>query len=497
MESLSRTVFMTNSETYPILNNIPSSSFKLHNTKPTGSLKFAETPHSSSLRLQAFARDVSGDADDQGPFTNNGFGFFSDDILSLPQTITGCIKWLLRLSSDGLSCVMKDNIEQSESSEKDAENILKVETPLIVPHGSGTGGGTRAGLFRTPISGGVQSATSAHGLPRPALAVRNLMEQARFAHLCTVMSRMHHRREGYPFGSLVDFAPDPMGHPIFSFSPLAIHTRNLLVDPRCTLVVQIPGWSGLSNARVTIFGDVFPLPEHQQEWAHKQYIAKHQQGPTQQWGNFYYFRLQNISDIYFIGGFGTVAWVDVKEYEALQPDKIAVDGGEQNLKVILKTLGNFNREDVRICMEVVTDSVVVFLDSIYIYIYIYLSFGCYPIKGAKLLILISLIFCIMLRRQADACTLWASLYWDLHLLQELNAIFSKLLKELLSSDTEVDDAAFISIDSKGTDIRVRQGAQFNIQRLSFEDGHAVETLEEAKAALWKLIDKGQVHSLQK
>lgn len=39
------------------------------------------------------------------------------------------------------------------------------------------------------------------------------------------------------------------------------------------------------------------------------------------------------SDIYFIGGFGTVAWVDVKEYEAIQPDKIAVDGGEQYLKV--------------------------------------------------------------------------------------------------------------------------------------------------------------------
>lgn len=44
------------------------------------------------------------------------------------------------------------------------------------------------------------------------------------------------------------------------------------------------------------------------------------------------------SDIYFIGGFGTVAWVDVKEYEALMPDKIAVDGGEQNLKVFLKAM---------------------------------------------------------------------------------------------------------------------------------------------------------------
>lgn len=40
--------------------------------------------------------------------------------------------------------------------------------------------------------------------------------KARFAHLCTVMSKMHHRREGYPFGSLVDFAPDPMGRKSFS-----------------------------------------------------------------------------------------------------------------------------------------------------------------------------------------------------------------------------------------------------------------------------------------
>lgn len=31
-----------------------------------------------------------------------------------------------------------------------------------------------------------------------------------------------------------------------------------------------------------------------QAWAHKQYIEKHLQGPSQQWGNFYYFRMQNI-----------------------------------------------------------------------------------------------------------------------------------------------------------------------------------------------------------
>ncbi|GAB2223523.1 hypothetical protein Droror1_Dr00017664, partial [Drosera rotundifolia] len=31
-----------------------------------------------------------------------------------------------------------------------------------------------------------------------------------------------------------------------------------------------------------------------EKWAHEQYIAKHYQDPSQQWGNFYYFRMQNI-----------------------------------------------------------------------------------------------------------------------------------------------------------------------------------------------------------
>lgn len=44
--------------------------------------------------------------------------------------------------------------------------------------------------------------------------------------------------------------------------------------------------------------------------------------------------------------------------------------------------------------------------------------------------------------------------------QELNSVFSMKLKKLLSTDKiAVDDAAVISIDSKGIDIKVRQGAQ--------------------------------------
>ncbi|KAK9078419.1 hypothetical protein SSX86_002476 [Deinandra increscens subsp. villosa] len=339
-------------------------------------------PLPKTTHLAAAARQASGDADDdqQQQHLHNVFDFAPQELESSYSGDSGQIR-----------------------SNKD----INTDTHEVRPTG-----GSRAGLFRTPISGGVQSATSVNDLPKPALAVRNLMEQARSAHLCTVMSPMHQQNEGYPFGSLVDFAPDAMGHPIFSFSQLGIHTRNLLADPRCTLVVQIPGWSGLSNARVTIFGDVFPLPEgHHQEWAHKQYIAKHPQAPSQQWGNFYYFRMQNISDIYFIGGFGTVAWVNVKEYESLQPDEIAVNGSEQNMK-------------------------------------------------------------------------------------ELNMMFSKPLKELFSLESEVDDASLISVDSKGADIRVRNGAEFNIQRLVFEEWDGIKTVEEAKSALWNLVNRGGAYKAE-
>jgi hypothetical protein len=36
-----------------------------------------------------------------------------------------------------------------------------------------------------------------------------------------------------------------------------------------------------------------------------------------------------------VGGFGTVAWVDVKEYEKAHPDTIVANAAEQTLKVNL------------------------------------------------------------------------------------------------------------------------------------------------------------------
>ncbi|GMH32417.1 hypothetical protein BSKO_00251 [Bryopsis sp. KO-2023] len=261
----------------------------------------------------------------------------------------------------------------------------------------------RSSLFGSLLSCGVKNATARFDLPPPQVAVRNLAEQAQFAHLCTIMSSMHHRRAGYPFGTLVDFITDGGGFPVFSLSPLALPSKNLQEDSRCSLVVQMPGWTGLANARVTIFGDVYPLPPSMHNEARELFHMRHTKRENVSTGNNLYFRMHKINDIYFVGGFGTVQWIDVADYLKAEPDLIV---------------------------------------------------------------------------QANPH----------HTLHVLNETFQDDLKNLFSSKEQVvDDAAFISIDAMGADIRLRSGADFGVVRLGFD--MRVHNLLEATEAVTILVNR--------
>ena len=94
--------------------------------------------------------------------------------------------------------------------------------------------------------------------PEPSLAerARTLLHIARIGTLAT-LSRKH---PGWPFGSLMPYALDPRGHPIFLVSSMAMHTQNLNADPRTSLFVTQPNVTGdpLGAARVTLMGKVDP-----------------------------------------------------------------------------------------------------------------------------------------------------------------------------------------------------------------------------------------------
>src|SRR6202162_3285648 len=72
-------------------------------------------------------------------------------------------------------------------------------------------------------------------LPEPTHAerVRTLMSLTSVATLSPI-SRKH---AGFPSGSLMPFALDSLGRPIFLISNMAMHTQNLKADSRCSLFV--------------------------------------------------------------------------------------------------------------------------------------------------------------------------------------------------------------------------------------------------------------------
>lgn len=65
------------------------------------------------------------------------------------------------------------------------------------------------------------------------------------------------------------------------------------------------------------------------------YVAKHAKEKKGEWvsGNLMFFRMHRISDIYFVGGFGTVQWVDVADYMATKPDSIVAADPQETISV--------------------------------------------------------------------------------------------------------------------------------------------------------------------
>ena len=160
-------------------------------------------------------------------------------------------------------------------------------------------------------------------LPEPSHAerARTLISLATVATLSTV-SRKH---PGFPFGSLMPFALDEAARPLFLISNMAMHTQNLKEDPRCSLFVAQAAADGdpLGAARVTLLGRAEPVLEHDRVSVREAYLARHEN--SRYWvdfADFSFFRLEPL-DLYYVGGFGVMGWVDEKDYGHAAPDPLA------------------------------------------------------------------------------------------------------------------------------------------------------------------------------
>ena len=139
------------------------------------------------------------------------------------------------------------------------------------------------------------------------------------------MSTMSRKQPGFPFGSVMPYGLDDHGRPIFLISTMAMHTQNLQADPHASLLVTQQDTEGepLGASRVTLLGNVLPVPKPELVEARKLYLERH--ANSKYWVDFedFSFYRMDVVDVYYVGGFGVMGWISASDYACSQPDPLA------------------------------------------------------------------------------------------------------------------------------------------------------------------------------
>ena len=139
------------------------------------------------------------------------------------------------------------------------------------------------------------------------------------------LSTLSRKQPGWPFGSVMPYGLDAHGRPVFLISTMAMHTQNLLGDPRASLLVTPPESrvDPLGAARVTLMGSVTKVPKEENAEVRACYLNRHANASYWvDYQDFGFFRM-SISEIYFVGGFGSMGWVSPADYADAAVDPLA------------------------------------------------------------------------------------------------------------------------------------------------------------------------------
>ncbi|MEQ8505676.1 MAG: DUF2470 domain-containing protein [Rhodospirillales bacterium] len=135
-----------------------------------------------------------------------------------------------------------------------------------------------------------------------------------------VLSTTFRGRERWPYGSLVTYAPDTDGSPVFLFSGLSDHTGNLEKDPKAALLIEqaLRKKNPQQGPRITVMGAIkrTKTARHQ-----ARFLARHPgAGRYAGFGDFDFY-VMTPERIHLVGGFARAQWLKASE---LAPPRAAV-----------------------------------------------------------------------------------------------------------------------------------------------------------------------------
>ncbi|MGD9837692.1 MAG: HugZ family protein [Afipia sp.] len=144
---------------------------------------------------------------------------------------------------------------------------------------------------------------------KPARLARSLLARSRQGALASLMPA-----SGDPYCSLVNVASAPDGAPILLISRLAVHTKNILADPRVSLMLdeRAPG-DPLEGARIMLAGTAEEAGDDT-DLLKRRYLAAH---PSAEefvgFKDFAFFRIKP-KGVHLVAGFGRIVDLAPKDF---------------------------------------------------------------------------------------------------------------------------------------------------------------------------------------
>jgi putative heme iron utilization protein len=144
-----------------------------------------------------------------------------------------------------------------------------------------------------------------------AKLARSLLRRSRQGALATLMAG-----SGAPYCSLVNVASHPDGSPILLISRLAVHTQNILADPRVSLMLdERAGGDPLEGSRIMLAGRAEQAAGDDATILRRRYLNAHPSAEAfVDFADFSFFRIRP-SGTHLVAGFGRI--VDLKPEQFL------------------------------------------------------------------------------------------------------------------------------------------------------------------------------------
>uniref|UniRef100_A0A803MM86 DUF2470 domain-containing protein n=2 Tax=Chenopodium quinoa TaxID=63459 RepID=A0A803MM86_CHEQI len=163
-----------------------------------------------------------------------------------------------------------------------------------------------------------------------------------------MLSTFSKKYDGYPSGSMVDFACDVDGSPILAVSSLAVHTQDLLANPQCSLLVAKDP-EDRTDLVITLHGDAVSVNEQDREAVRSAYLAKHPNAFWVDFGDFQFMKIQP-KVVRYVSGVATALLgsgeFSREEYSAAKADPIS-----QFSKPIASHMNKDHEEDTKLIVK--------------------------------------------------------------------------------------------------------------------------------------------------